>query len=307
MRYTRAQQLRSEIGTVERFLAETPEDALIMRLSWEDRLHELQAQLAQIEAAPEAHPLSLTFRGDPVDGTRSIDAAFAVKALKAFVEATDTVTASLVSELRDHGRLPGVGDRTLRIIDTATGSFGFELELPPPLVEEQAGPALADGEDLHVEAIHTTLRLLGEAATGDEDRLSDLIAATHPRAASKVSAFAKVLAENNALFAVAFDGEQVRFDRDEQVRRTIEALADADISEEEAQHRGTLLGVLPHARSFEVELEHDGAPISGRVDRSITDIMALNKQWVGQLALLTFRVVRVRNRSRYILTEVREV
>lgn len=227
MRYAEAERLRAEIGTVERFLAETPEDSIIERMSWESRLEVLRERLFEVEARPQPYPLSITFRGAPVDGTRSIDATFASKAVRAFVEATDTVTASLVTDdLRASGRLPGSGARSLRIVATAVGSFGFELELPPAPSE---APSLFPSEDadLHVAAIETTLRLLDEAATDDEAAISKRIAEIHPRAAAKVRAFASVLAENDALFAVSFRDEQVRFDSDAQVKRVLESLADA--------------------------------------------------------------------------------
>lgn len=304
MRYTEAELLRSEIGTVERFLAETPETAIIMRMSWKSRLDVLRERLKDAEARPHAHPLSITFRGAPVDGTRSIDATFASKAVRAFVEATDMVTASLVSEhLSDRGPLPGEKSRSLRIVDTAHGSFGFELELPPAAEDAaQKLPFLPDEVDPYVEAIGTTLQLLGEAATDDEDAISDLIAEIHPRAASKVRAFANVLVENNALFAVAFRNKKVRFDTDAQVKRVVESLAESDISETDETHNGTLLGVLPESRRFEARLA-DGSLVRGRVDRSVTDIADFKRHWENREVHLTFRVVRVRTRSRYILTD----
>lgn len=301
MRYTEAEHIRSEIGTVERFLEETPENSIIMRKSWESRLKVLRERLAEVEARPQAHPLSITFRGAPVDGSHSIDATFASKAVKAFVEATETVTASLVEkDLRDLGPLPGAGRRPLRIVDTALGSFGFELELPPPDDLEDQNDLFPES-DPHVEAITTTLKLLDEAASDDEDALSDLIAETHPRAAAKVHAFAKVLNESSALFAVAFGDIQVRFDNGEQVERVVTSLAASDISEEEQEHEGTIIGMLPKSRRFEAEMS-DGSIIQGKLDRSIDDIAAFKSSWEGQLASLAFRVIRVRTRERFILT-----
>lgn len=303
MRYTQAQLLRSEIGTVERFLAETPEDQIIMRKTWESRLEVLRERLAEVEAQPQAHPLSITFRGAPVEGTRSIDATFASKALRAFVDATATVTASLVTDdLLDRGRLPGAGARSLRIVATAVGSFGFELELPAA-VEDETQKVLFPSEDAdpQVEAIATTLRLLDEAATDDEDAISDLIAEIHPRAAAKVRAFASVLAENDVVFAVAFRDRQVRFDSDAQVKRVVESLAESDISEVDEPHTGTLLRVLPESRRFEARLAN-GQVVQGKVDRAVPDIGTFKQRWENQEASLAFRVVRVRTRSRYILT-----
>lgn len=297
--------LRSEIGTLERFLAELSEDDVIERVQLDYRLTAARERLAAAETCPQAKSLPITFRGQPVEGTRSIDATFATQALKAFVEATDTVAASLVSDdLKGRGRLPGANERSLRIVDTAVGSFGFELELPPlsnngpvqaPLLPEFA---MADP---YAEAINTTLALLGEAATDDEEAISDLIAKVHPRAATKVRAFAKVLADHNALFAAAFEGKQVQFDDDVQVRRVVEALNDDDISEDTEILSGILLGMLPQSREFEARLA-DNTVLKGKVDRGIDDISAFKTSWESVEASLHFRVIRVRATRRYVLT-----
>ena len=179
-------------------------------------------------------------------------------------------------------------------------SFGFELELPPA-PSEASGLFPSDEADPHVEAIVTTLQLLDEAATDDEDAISDLIAETHPRAATKIREFAEVLAKDDALFAVAFRDKKVRFDTKEQVRRVVESLRDTDISQADETHKGTLQGFLPEAREFEARLA-DGKLVKGRVDRTVSDIATFKQRWENVEATLSFRVVRVRTRSRYILT-----
>lgn len=314
MRYSESELLRSEIAAVKRFLRDTPETSPIMRMSWESRLKSLQMRLSELKDLPESQPLSITFKGAPVEGTRSIDAAFASDAVHAFVTATDTVTASLVKgSLGERGRLPEAGGRSLRIVGTAVGSFGFQLELPPPAKE----PAQIDLdllkfdnedlhakpiEDLHVKAIETTLQLLNEAAVADDDAISDLIAEIDPRAALKIRAFVKTIADNGALFAIGFRDQQVLFDNNEQLQKAIDALSESDISENEESHVGTLIGVLPAARRFEAKLPK-GQLLEGIVDRSVPDINAFKADWENVEAKLSFRVLRVRNRTKYILHE----
>jgi hypothetical protein len=306
MRYTEAQRLRSEIGTVEGFLSALPEDAVLERMSWESRLTVLRERLTEVEAQPEAHPLTLVFRGAPVEGSRSIDATFASRAVKAFVEATDTVAASLLSDgLRDRGRLPGTGGRSLRIVDTTVGSFGFELELPPAAPAQQAALFPHDAPDPYVDAIVTTMKLLDQAARHDEDAISDLVAEIHPRAAAKVRGFAQVLAESGALFGAAFGDREVRFENNEEVGRVMTSLAESDISEDRETLGATLLGVLPESRRFEARLA-DRKVVQGTIDRAVADIDAFKARWENKEARLEFRVVRVRSRTRYVLTGASE-
>ena len=150
--------LRSEVATLKGFLTSLPSKRVIERMGLEHRLEEAEARLVELEWQPLGKPLAITFRGAPVEGTRSIDANFGSTALKAFIKATDTVAASLgADELKERGRLPAVVNRSLRIVDTARGSFGFELELPP--IEEPAQGELSltgDQADPYAHAIEET-------------------------------------------------------------------------------------------------------------------------------------------------------
>ena len=307
MSHRELELLRSEIAMLEHFVSELTDAEPIERMQFEHRLEEAKTRLAEMEVQPQSMALPITFRGRPVEGTHSIDAAFATQALKAFVEATETVASSRVAdELKGKGRLPGLGDRSLRIVDTAVGSFGFELELPPlpPSEEAQGEVPLEPKSDPFAQAIIATLDLIGEASSNDEDAISDLVAEVHPRAAVKVRAFARVLADNGALFAAEFQGKQVRLDRDAQVQRIVDSLKDDDISEDGEEHLGTLLGILPDSRQFEAQLA-TGRILHGKVDRSV-DIAAFKAKWESVEARLKLRVVRVRANRRYFLVDAQE-
>jgi len=299
--------LEQERGTLERFLGELAEGDVLERVQLQHRLAEIEARLAELPpaATPRAKPLSIAFRGEPVEGARAIDAHFAARAVEAFVSAADTITAAVVTgDLKASGPLPGRVERPLRIVHTVAGSFGFELELPPPPVDDAVQSSLfpaVDHPDPHSEAISKLLALLGEAMTDHEEAISDLVAEIHPRAAAKVRAFAKVLLDHRAFFAVSFQDQTVRLDEESQVQRVLDALKDEDISEERETLQGELLGVLPVSRDFEVRLE-SGAVLRGKLDRTLDDIPALRAQYEGHPARFHCRVVRVRTTRRYLLT-----
>jgi len=300
--------LQSEVATLEGLLADLSQDRVIERLGFERRLNEARQQLALVSTQPRALSLPITFRGDPVDGSRSIDASFATKALRAFVEATDTVAASLTTaDLKDIGPLPGAGERSLRIVDTVLGSFGFELELPPPptanidtqhdLLDPLAG---SDSPDPYVDAIATTFNLISQSASMDESAIIDLVADIHPRAAAKVRAFAEVLSDYHALFAAEFEGQQIRLDRHEEVQHVMDFLDGENISETVQALSATIQGILPKARVFEARLA-DGEVVKGKIDRSLPDIQAFKALVENTTTLLRFRVVNVRANRRYVL------
>jgi hypothetical protein len=299
------QFLQSEIATLEGLLADLAEDRVIERAGFEHRLHEARERLQQLLSEPQARSLPITFRGDPVEGSQSIDATFASEALKAFVAATDTVAASLTTQdLKSSGRLPGSRQRTLRIVDTALGSFGFELELPPPESSEPSGQQLTldlpQPADPYAEAILTTFELIRRAATSDEGTISDLVAEIHPRAAAKVRGFAKVLADHQALFAAEFEGHDIRLNNPQEVQHILDALDEASISEQEQTLTATVQGILPDGRQFEARLE-SGELIKGTVDRSLPEVKEFKVAVENHTMPLRFRIVSVRSNRRYVL------
>jgi hypothetical protein len=293
--------LQSEVATLEGLLANLSQDRVIERLGFERRLNEARKQLALVSTQPRALSLPITFRGDPVEGSRSIDASFASKALRAFVEATDTVAASLnAADLKDIGPLPGSGGRTLRIVDTVLGSFGFELELPPlstTLLDLLPG---SKPPDPYVDAITTTFNLISQSASMDENAITDLVADIHPRAAAKVRAFAKVLFDHHALFAAEFEGQQIRLDRHEDVQHVMELLDSDNINETIKTLSATIQGILPDARVFEAKLD-TGEVVKGKIDRSLPNIQEFKAMAENTTTLLQFRVVNVRSNRRYVL------
>jgi hypothetical protein len=288
--------LESEIAMLDEMLAKIGSGRVIERVGLEARAQALRAQLSALgEALPR---VLLTFRGEPVIGTRAILAEFGGRAAALFSEAVATVSASLSTQLGSAGPLPQGMDRQLRIVGTAVGSFGFQLELPQP----EALPGLLPEMP---EAVESTLALIRGAQAGDEDALSELIAGLHPRAAAKVHAFVKHVVDRNAGFAVSF-GEQRAAVRDPQEGRAVlEALREDHIQQQEIAIEGALSGVLPDARRFEARRASDGALLSGRIDRSAGDPDELLTTWRGKPARLQVRETRVRSaRPSYVLLAI---
>jgi hypothetical protein len=297
----------SEKHALDELLEELPESCVVERFSLKARLEEVNAEIARLRSLPSRRPFPVTFRGGPVDGTRAIDAGFAGKALAGLIDAVDTVAASFISNLKATGPIPSVGARGLQVVGTATGSFGFELELPPEVRPSDRQPELALGEgfaapqpeDPYAKAIGTTLALLDKAHRRDDDAISDLIAEVHPRAAAKIHAFAEVLVKHDAGFSAAFAGHTVTLAAGEDALRVTQALRGEDIAEREEQVDGTLTGVLPASRRFECRLA-DGRVLQGTVDR-LVDVEALKAFSVDRPGRLVFRVVKVRARERHVL------
>lgn len=290
--------IRSEIGMLEEMLARIPTGRVIQRVGLEGRIARLREELARLP--PEGKRLDLTFRGEPVDGARSIVAEFAGRALAAFSDAVATIAASFEADLSATGRLPGGGDRSLRIIGPALGSFGFEMEIPPAPAREPQMSILPDSATPMELAVELAMTLIDAAQAADEEKLSDVIAEVHPRAAGKVREFVRIVVDRRATFNVRMGARKAGFTEIDAGRRMLDSLRVEDVKDESHMIRGHLW-VLPHGRQF--ELKAGDRLLKGRLGGGITDPSALP---AGAQVVAEVRETRVRSaKPRFTLMAVR--
>ncbi len=212
------------------------------------------------------------------------------------------MSASLSTQLGAAGPIPQRAERELRIVGTALGSFGFELELPPPDTETLPGvlPSMAD-------AVESTLQFIRGAQAGNEEALSELVAQTHPRAAAKVHAFVKHVVDRNAGFAVSFGEQRAAIHDASEGRAALEALREDQIRQREHTIEAELTGILPAARRFEAKRTSDGIVFGGRIERSAGEPGELLLRWLAKPALFSVRETQVRSaRPSYVLLGIGE-
>jgi len=260
--------LRSGLGQLDELLTMTPESAVISRMSLESERERIVEKLSDF-TPPARWPATayLTFNGEPVDGRRGIDAAFAHHALGKYEIAVATAGASLAGPLENTGRIPKRENYRLLITNVATGSFGFEIEEANPTHGPDPSPT-----ERGIEHVHTLLKT--SAASDDDD--DDTIAAAHPRVLSNVHGFLKIVADNQAICSVAFDGDRFRFQDIAQVRRSVRILNPANIRTEPGEFRGHFLGYLPESRRAEFVNYQTGERLSGSVSRSMRNVDRIN-------------------------------
>jgi len=281
---------------LEEMLARIPAGRVIARSGLASRAAQLREELARLPA--EGRRFDLTFRGEPVEGSRSIVADFAGRALAAFSDAVATIAASFEGELGAAGPLPA-GDRSLRMVGPALGSFGFELEIP-------AGPApaaqmsmLPDAANPMEQAVDLALTLIDAAQGADEEKLSDAIAEVHPRAAAKVRDFVKLVVDRRATFTLRVGARTAGLADSDAGRRTLLSLQLEDLTEDRRTVRGQLW-VLPHHRQFELKV--GDRVLKGRLARDIQDPSSLP---AGAEVVVELRETRLRAaRPRYTLLSV---
>ena len=213
--------LLSGLGELDRLLAMTPESAVIDRMSLESERERIAEKLAGF-TPPARWPATalLTFDGDPAQGRRSINAAFALKAVERFGDAVAAAGASLVSPPPDQGPIPNRDDYRLLVSTAAARSFGFQIEEANPSDGPDPSPT-----ERGIEQVHTLLKAAAACGDGDsDDNGNDSIAAAHPRALAGVHDFLKLVANHPAVCGLAYNRDRFRFRDTAQVKRSLDAL-----------------------------------------------------------------------------------
>ena len=158
--------LLSQQATLNKLLSQTEESEVIVRMSLESRLQEVEEELEAYEGlSSRLVNASLTFRGSPVMSRHGIDASFGTDAVKSFANAVSLVGASEHAPLAATGRVPHQEDYRLLITNIVRGSFGFQVE------EAAQQPAFA-GESTPVEMAIERVKDIFEASVGTDEPTS---------------------------------------------------------------------------------------------------------------------------------------
>ena len=299
--------LLSEIAEIEAILAGIPASRTIDRSSFEVRLANAKERLSKADSDLLAKTAKLTFRGDPVVGSRGIAADFAAKAASAFTDAFLAINAGVSGALNYMGPIPHKHRTQLLITGTAVGSFGFVFELPS-VARSEASRELALDDCRKSELAMQKLEALFELSrAGTDDDLSDLVNELHPRSVKKVSEFLDCVAENNAWCSLDFDSKQFSFRSCDEVRSAALRLNSENIKEETQELEGEFIGTLPIGRSFEFRTP-DGDVIKGKLGLGIEQPSVINQNYLHVRAKVRLDVLQVgAGRPRYTLLSINDI
>ncbi|RAZ81940.1 hypothetical protein [Cereibacter johrii] len=300
MKIRRKDALLSEIGEVKAILERIPSENVIDRFGLESRLAELEAELAQLpDRIQEPERLSLTFRGEPVRGSSAISADFAGSASSAFVDAFSAIIAGLKGHLKYSGPIPDKVSVPLMITGVATGSFGFEMELPN-LQGEFFEERVSAGD-----AVEILRELLRVSAKGTDDDISDIVEEIHPRAVRKVADFLSEVSKKGAWCGLEFRDSYFKYSSLDELKKSEKRLRKENISETEETYFGEFQGFLPQGRNFEFVVSDHSGIIRGRLGPDIEDPDVLNREWLHRPTRVKFNVVQVgQGRPRFTLVSL---
>ena len=295
------QVLLSEIKELGDILASIPAENVIERLGFEERLSEVRTELENANIEPELATTRITFRGAPVFGSTGIAADFGTKATGYFAEAFSAVVAGMRETLRYMGPIPDRARNQLMVTGTATGSFGFELQLPklePDLFSETGGAE---------EALAALLLLLEKAADGTDDEVTEIVHRVHPRAVKKVVDFLQFMSKRGAWCGLEFKDHFFRYSGLDELNFAKERLSSGNLKHTTERYRGSFQGSLPKPRTFQFQPSDDDEPILGRFDISI-DPNAINRDWLLRPVSAQFDVVQIgQGRPRFTLLDIMHI
>ncbi len=199
----------------------------------------------------------LFFDGAPVLGSRGIRAAFAAEALASYQNLVSLTHANWRQDkLPSRGRIPQRADSTLMITDMLRGSVGFELV-------EESDEARVERTDLADVVVHVGL-LLDAAATNDST-YAEAVAEWDPRVVNAMHDFFLKLKNAEASMRLEVNDREYVFN----TSRIVEGSARTASAPRETftPIRGTLIGLLPIDRRFELQTEDN--LLKGKLARNV--------------------------------------
>ena len=167
--------LESEVATLDRMLAEMPDDRNpLRRMNMEHRKAKALSKLAEARNAPPEPPQTrITFSGEPLSQSTGLKAAFAGSALEAV------------------SRMAGDNTPSLSLAGTSWGHYGFRLIL---LSDEPEANGL----------LKHSLNVL-RASAQSPDALATALSGSSPALVDGVEKFVKLLLRNGALCSIEHD------------------------------------------------------------------------------------------------------
>lgn len=280
--------LLAEQNSLEQMIASASNPNSMSIRSLKIRLKQITDEINAIDPLYLTKKAVITFRGKPVNGSKSISADFSAKALNGLTDMVASIVASANRTLNHHGAIPNKNQHTLQITGVAVGSFGFELALPAP----QAQDDLIDGQKNDTADTLTHIQdLLQYGINGTDEQIGDMIDALHPRAIAKVNDFLSIMRSQEALFALQFNDKLVRIDSDEQLKKLMERFSQDNIHESDDEYHGHFIGVLPKTRTFEFQ-DEDKNVIKGKINHQVPNPEHINREYLNKPVRVRFHTLR---------------
>lgn len=289
----------AEIEQLEELLQEIPSENVIERIGLEHRLIQAKDRLKEL---PEkrSYQGQLVFKGEPVRGSRSIQADFFGSAIALFSDAYAAIAEGMRNTLPAKGRIPNRREHHLHITSTARGSFGFAFEAP-----SEELPLLPNDEPSSALALKHIENLFQSTAKGSDEDIAEVLENIEARAVKQLHKFLDLLSKNNAYCELRYGEHTFQYTSADDVKHSANRLKGDNIREEQETFIGTLLGILPDSMTFEFKITESSEIIKGKLSSEIEEAESLYQQWQGKEVQARFRTRQVGDSApRYILKSI---
>ena len=295
---------RSEIHTLERLLGRLAEDHVVLRIGYEERLQRARQKLEGVVPPPRPKRIEVSFTGEPVHHVQpqwGIDADFAAESTAIISDAVRLATAGATGQLKPTGQIPKNAMNQPIIIGVTPGAFGFKMELPFP----EGDP---HGFSYPEQAVHHIQTLLTAANEASDEQLSDAAMALHPRAVNKMAGLLDLMRKRNAQLAIQYQDNKVEIKSRRDIERVAERLNPDNIKDRTTRVTGTMIGVIPTMRLFEIRLFDpalfDRPLIDGTAAQEIQDLYHTAREFSNREVSATIRTISIaRGTPRYSLVD----
>jgi hypothetical protein len=254
----------SEIGQIRSILAMIPEDHVLERESFEERLELAQKALKPL--SPEDPNIKLTFSGQPVMEQKGIYTDFAAMAWELFTKAYNQISTTLKKEPKDQTKFAIVG--------AGAKSFGFQLSLLP--TEENLSNNLSPAP------IEQMSKLLEAAHKGSDADLAEIITTLEPSAIGSIFAFMDYLLRKKATFSLKHDKCSFKITDIKELEKATNRLKQDNIKESVANYTGEFQGILPEKKAFEFKCSDNNTIVYDKIYPSIPDPGILNAEYLNK-------------------------
>ena len=268
----RFDRLQTELVALDDLLKIVPEEAVIDRISLEERRSRIEQKLEH-DPPPPRWPSAarITFNGLPVASNQGINATFGGDAMRFFGKLITSLAASQGTTLGERGVIPNQENYQIVITGTSLGSFSFDIEE----VSDQQSSYLEAPSPVE-EAIKKAKEIM-RSSTLEPEALAEAIEETDNRALNDLRGFMGVLAEHEAICSLSSDGDTFGFDSVSQVQTALSNLSQDNVIEEEIDIRGRFQGYLPKGRRTEFVDSSTREVISALVDRALSGAERINR------------------------------
>jgi hypothetical protein len=294
--------IQSQILETNRLL-ELTGDHPVMAPALTQRKEVLENELRDLPPPSRQPRTVLFFAGEPVLGSRGIDAQFASSVLGPFLQMVKTQFAAVRhGSVGRRGVLRGESEARLLLTGLPRGSFGLELSQP------ESGDFLA-AEQLSGVLIQLTKVI--ESAGQNDESFAFALEDVSPRVVPRLKEFFKVVADNKARMRVASGDLECRLE-EQSVIQAYERVSATNTREDMVELTGIFRGATLDTWRFDFRND-DGENISGRLADDVSEADAVNmihqteKHCKANLRKLTVSTRSGTIHLRYELTALQEI